>query len=156
MTLLDGRALRVLALVVCALGSSDAGWYIVGRDGAVPGYCDIGSAALAALGGAEVGTYASDAAGSWGGRDVCVEACEPGGKRIEVYVVHVRHRDARPVDWRVSSTCAGLPAHSFLHSRVIFPGARESGPRSRLGCHCACGHGLSISQGCGHDQAAVT
>ena len=37
MTLLDGRALRVLALVACALGSSDAGWYIVGREGAVHG-----------------------------------------------------------------------------------------------------------------------
>lgn len=61
----------------------------VGRDGAVPAYCHIGSAALAALDGAAVGTYASDAAGSINGKDVCVGACEPGA-RVTVYVADVK------------------------------------------------------------------
>ncbi len=79
----------------------------VGRDdGAEPGYCDIGSAALAALGGAEVGTYASDAAGSSGGTDVCVGACEPGA-RVTVYVSDVQK--GRATVLAVAGAVPGIP-----------------------------------------------
>ena len=77
----------------------------VGRDGAVPGYCNLGSAALAALNAAEVGTYASDAAGSWG-REVCVGACEPGA-RVTVYVSDVQK--GRATVLAVAGAVPGIP-----------------------------------------------
>ena len=119
------------------------------RIGEVPAYCDIGSAAIAALDGAEVGTCASDTAGSIFGSDVCVGACEPGA-RVTVYVSDVQQ--GRATVLAVAGAVLGIPhgAVFSLTTRVLDaignPLSREA--RADMSLHELADATLELVLGC--------